>query len=103
MITIHSRHDQGIGAEIGADDLKELDDLADDVAAVELGEGEGPSELRQKGEESGQDVGDGEVQDEEVHPGHLRPSLGSITSFNVRILVKILKPRSFFKNSVMML
>ena len=70
MKSIDGRHDQGVGAEIGPDALEDLDALADDVAAVELGKGEGPSELRQQSEECSQDVGDGQVQDEEVHSSH---------------------------------
>ncbi len=51
--------------------MQVLDGPADDVAAVELGEREGPGHLRQQRQEGRQDVGDGQVQDEEVHPGHL--------------------------------
>ena len=32
-----------------------------------------PDHLREQREERGEDVGDGEVQDEEVHARHLRP------------------------------
>ena len=70
MISINGRHDQGVGAEIGPDDLKDLDALADDVAAVELREGERPGELRQESEKRGQDVGDWQVKNEEVHSSY---------------------------------
>ena len=33
-----------------------------------------PDHLREEREECGEDVGDGEVQDEEVHASHLRPA-----------------------------
>ena len=33
-----------------------------------------PDHLREEREEGGEDVGDGEVQDEEVHTSHLRPA-----------------------------
>ena len=33
-----------------------------------------PNHLRQQREERREDVGDGEVQNEEVHPRHLRPA-----------------------------
>jgi len=75
MVSIHCSHDQGVRTEVRSDNLKKLDHLADDVAAVKLREGEGPRELRQQGEERRQDVSDWKVQDEEVHPSHLRPKV----------------------------
>ena len=71
MVSIHCGHDERVWAEIGSDNLKKLDNLADDIAAVELGKGEGPSEFRQQSEESRQDVRDRKVEDEEVHPRDL--------------------------------
>ena len=50
--------------------LSELDGLADAVSAVEF-VGGGPDDFRDDGEEGGEEVGDGEVQDEVVHPTHL--------------------------------
>ena len=51
--------------------LSELDGLADAVSAVEF-VGGGPDDFRDDGEEGGEEVGDGEVQDEVVHPTHLQ-------------------------------
>ncbi len=52
-------------------DLEEFHGSAEQVPAVELGEGECPQDLRQEWEEGRQYVRQGEVQKEEVHPGHL--------------------------------
>jgi hypothetical protein len=69
--------EQNLLEHISSRHLQNLDDFAHDVAAVELWEREGPRELRQKGEERRQDVGDGQVQNEKVHPGHFRPETGA--------------------------
>lgn len=44
LVPVDGGHDQCVGAEVGPDDLDVLDGLADDVAAVKLGESESPGE-----------------------------------------------------------
>ena len=57
--------------EIRSDHLREFDTLADDVPAVEVGDGQRPDELREQREERREDVRAREVEHEVVHPGHL--------------------------------
>ena len=71
LVPIDGGHDEHVGGEVGPDHLGELDGPADGVAAVEVRVGEGPDQLRQQREEGGQQVGQGQVQDEVVHAGHL--------------------------------
>ena len=74
LVSIHGRHDQRVRAEKGPHHLGHLDELAEGVPPVPLGEGESPHDLGEEGQESRQDVCDAQVQDEEVHSGHLRAS-----------------------------
>lgn len=73
LVSIDSGHHQSVGAQIWTQYLTILDGLADNIASVELWQGESPDDLWQEGEEGREDVGDGEVKDEEVHAGHLGP------------------------------
>ena len=56
-------------------DLQKLDCLADPSASQELRTGEGPGHLRQEGQQSRQHVGQGEMHQEVVHPGHLERNI----------------------------
>ena len=68
LVSVHSRHDERVGAEVRPHGLDHLDELAERVPAVKPGEGKCPQDLGEEGEEGRQDVGDAQVQDEEVHP-----------------------------------
>ena len=48
-----------------------LTHLTGKVVAVEVGQGHGPGNLGEEGEEGGGDVGEAEVEDEVEHPCHL--------------------------------
>ena len=56
-------------------DLQKLDCLADPSASQELRTGEGPGHLRQEGQQGRQHVGQGEMSQEVVHPGHLEGNM----------------------------
>ena len=74
MKPVNGGHDENVGAEIGSEQLDELDAFADDVAAVEVGIRRRPDQLREEGEESRQEIRQGQVEDEVVHTGHFKPS-----------------------------
>ena len=59
------------GAEVGAQHLQELDSAAQQVPAMEQGRGQCPGNLRDQGEQGGEQVSNGEVHQEHVHPGYL--------------------------------
>lgn len=66
VVAVDGGQHQDDGAEVGAEDLAELDALAEQVAALEAVR-EFPGELRQHVEERGHQVGDAQVEDVEVH------------------------------------
>jgi hypothetical protein len=68
---VNGRHDENVRAEIGPDHLAKLNNLADCVAAVKVWPGRRPHDLGEEGEKGREEVGEGQVQDEVVHPAHL--------------------------------
>lgn len=86
LIPIDSGHDQNVGTKVRSNHEEIFHDFATNVAGVKLWIGERPDKFRQQCANGRQEVGNGKVQNKEVHPCHFATKKTEENSISIQRL-----------------